>query len=406
MQNIIIEKPYEFIPPVRGTFWSTVIKLFNLHAIYLRRAEGVVKHEVRHVERLRASLDAGHGILITPNHCRYADPIVMGWLAQAANCHFYGMASWHLFHVNRFMTWAMRSMGAFSIYREGVDRKAIELGIDILTTGERPLIIFPEGAVSRTNDRLHALLDGVAFVARTAAKKRARREEGGKVVVHPVAIKYLFGGDIAQVADEVLTEIEERFTWPPQRQRTLMQRIAHVGTALLCLQELQTFGATQQGSLEERLTGLINGLLQPLEREWLGEEKTGPVVPRVKNLRMKMLPEMVQGKLDAEERQRRWNQLADIYRAQQVSCYPPDYLVELPSVDRILETLERFEEDLTDRVRVHGSLTTVMDVGEPIEVGLKRDRKAKVDPLMAEIETRLQGMLNELAKESQMWSEP
>ena len=71
-------------------------------------------------------------------------------------------------------------MGAFSVNREGVDRQAINMAIEILETAERPLIVFPEGAVSRTNDRLHALLDGVAFIARAAAKRRAKHVEGGK----------------------------------------------------------------------------------------------------------------------------------------------------------------------------------------------------------------------------------
>ena len=53
-----------------------------------------------------------------------------------------------------------------------------------------------------------ALLDGVAFIARSAAKKRAKLSPPGKVVVHPVAIKYFYRGDVPRVCDEVLTDIE------------------------------------------------------------------------------------------------------------------------------------------------------------------------------------------------------
>ncbi len=66
-------------------------------------------------------------------------------------------------------------MGAFSIYREGVDRQSIDLAVEILATGERPLVIFPEGAVFRTNDRLQPLLDGVAFLARTLPRSGPKR---------------------------------------------------------------------------------------------------------------------------------------------------------------------------------------------------------------------------------------
>ena len=403
MQNIVIEKPYKFVPPHRGNVWPCIIRDFNLHARWLRNNEGVVDYECRHTERLKASLDAGHGILLAPNHCRNADPIVMGWLSREVDSLVYAMASWHLFNQSWFTSFAIRRMGGFSINREGVDRAAINTAIEILEKAERPLVIFPEGAVSRTNDRLHALLDGVAFIARTAAKKRAKAVEGGKVVIHPIALKYLFLGDIEEAVDGVLTEIERRFSWQPQRELPLLDRVLKVGHGLLCLKELEYFGATQQADIPDRLEGLINRLLQPLEKEWLDEEHTGSVVPRVKALRMQILPDMVQGNIDAEERERRWRQLADIYLAQQVSCYIPDYLTSHVSVDRLLEQVERYEEDLTDIVRVHGNMKVIIDVGEAMEVSPKRDRQATVDPIMSGIEQALTRMLDELAHESRTY---
>ena len=76
---------------------------------------------------------------------------------------------------------------------------------------------------------------------------------------------------------------------------------------------------------------------------------------------------------------------------------------ELPSVDRLLETVESFEEDLTDQVGAHGPIKVVIEIGEPIEVSTERDRSAKVDPLMAKIQDELQGMLNRLARESPLY---
>lgn len=405
MQKILIEKPYQFVPPYRRTGWSSFIQRFNLHGIWLRRVEGVVGYEVRGQELLRQSLDQGHGILLTPNHSRAGDPIVMGWLAREVGCHVYAMASWHLFNQDRFSAWAIRRMGGFSVNREGVDRAAINTAIEILERAERPLIIFPEGAVTRTNDRLHALLDGVAFIARTAAKRRAKAVPGGQIMLHPVALKYRFGGDLLASVDPVLSEIEQRFSWQPRRGVPLMQRINRIGQALLCLKELEYFGQPQTGRTAERQQGLIDRLLGPLEEEWIGARQTGPVVPRVKALRMKIMPDMTSGQVEPAERQRRWNQLADIYLAQQVSCYLPDYLVTRASVDRLLETIERFEEDLTDRVKVHGSLKVIIRVAPAIEVSPERDRRATVDPLMARLERDLQAMLDELALESPLYED-
>jgi hypothetical protein len=402
MQDILVERPYEFIPPHRGNWWPAVVRDTNLAGYYLRRAEGIVRHELRGAALLRRSLDAGHGILLTPNHARLSDPLVLAWLARDVRCLVYAMASWHLFHQGWFRAWAIHKMGGFSVYREGIDRQAINTAIEILESAARPLVIFPEGAVSRTNDRLHALLDGVAFIARTAAKRRAKSVPDGQVVVHPVAIKYFFGGDFEATADPVLTEIERRLSWQPQTHLATDQRIAKVGLALLSLKELEYLGRTYTDTLTVRMERLIDRLLGPLEQEWFGSVSPGSVVPRVKALRMKIMPDMVQGRLAEPERDRRWRQLTDIYVAQQISCYPPDYLDHL-SVDRLLETIERFEEDLTDRVRVHGHLQVVIEVGPAIPVRPERDRHAEVDPLMREIERQLQGMLDRLAAESPLY---
>lgn len=405
MQHIVVERPYQFVPPHRGTGWSSFIQRFNLHGVHLRKKEGIVAHECRHVERLRASVDAGHGILLTPNHCRTADPLVMGWLAQAAGIHVYAMASWHLFNQSRFNSWAIRIMGGFSVNREGVDRQSINTAVEILERADRPLIIFPEGSTSRTNDYLHPLLDGVAFIARTAAKKRAKMEPRKQVVVHPIGIKYLYGGDIRGTADSVLSDLERRLTWLPQRRLPLVERIAKLGRAVVALKEVEYLGRPREGRLFDRMGQLIEDLLAPIEQEWLGGRQSGPIVPRAKTLRMKLLPEMVQESLSEDERLRRWEQLTAIQLAQQLNFYPPNYLIERPTVDRILETLERLEEDICDKARVHGGLKAILEVGEPIEVRPERDRKAEVDPLMAQIEESLRRMLSELMLESPLYQD-
>ena len=405
MQKIIVEKPYEFVPPYRTTFWSNIIRGLRIHQYYLWRSEGVDRYEVRNIERLRASIDAGHGVLITPNHPRTADPLAMGWLVVKGNCHVYSMASWHLFNQDWLTGWAIRAMGGFSVHREGVDRQAINLAIELLAEAKRPLVIFPEGATSRTADRLQALLDGVAFIARAAAKKRAKQSPAGKVVVHPIAVKYYFRGDVRRAADEVLSDIEHRLSWRPQRDLPLLARIAKVGSALLSLKEIEYLGQPQSGTLAERMNHLMDRLLGPIEQEWLGGVQSGPVVPRVRALRTKILPDMVNRRVTSGERARRWQQLADIYLAAQLSCYPPDYLSR-PTVDRVLEMIEKFEEDLTDKARLHGKLTVVLQVGHAIEVSPERDKRAEIDPLMVSIQKSLQSMIDELAAASPLLEEP
>jgi 1-acyl-sn-glycerol-3-phosphate acyltransferase len=403
MQNIIIEKPYRFITPHRGNWWPSLIQRFRLVDYYLRKHEGVDRYQIRGAEKLKASLAAGHGVLLTPNHCRYADPLAMGWLSRAVDRHVFAMASWHLFHQGKFIPWAIRKMGGFSVYREGVDRQSLDTAIEALADAKRPLVLFPEGAVFRSNDRLQALLDGVSFIARSAAKKRQKDNPDQKVVVHPVALKYLFHGNIREVIEPRLSDIEHRLTWTDAKDRCLVSRIQNVGLGLLCLKELEHFGHPQTGPVADRQQRLIDHLLHPIETKWLGRNQSGAIIPRIKALRMKIIPDMIQGTVDAADRTLRWKELANLYLAQQVASYPADYLDTPVTVTRLLETVERYEEDLTDRSRPAKNLEVVIEVGDAIEVSTDKPPKGVEDPLMAKIRVELESMLSRLSQEATLF---
>lgn len=400
MQDIIIEKPYEFIPPHRGNFLPKVILNLGIVPWYLRKFEGVVSHQLHGVDYLRESMRQGHGILLAPNHCRYADPLVMVFLAREAQTLMFAMASWHLFQQNRWQHWALSTMGAFSVYREGLDRQSLDTAIDMLVNPTRPLVIFPEGAVFRTNDRLQPLLDGVAFMARTAAKRRAKDGGTGKVVIHPVAIKYVFHGNLEKAVDPTLDALEKRLTWTLLKETPTLHRIHRITLAILCLKEIEYLGAAQQGSIEERQQRLVDHLLCPLEQEWLGKNSVDTIIPRIKALRMKIVPELTTGELDDRERERRWTHLSRIYLSQQIASYPPDYLSAPTTDTRILETVERLEEDITDRASVHGPLEVIIQIDEPIEVPTDRTPRGEEDPIMKRLRERMQSMLDRLSNEA------
>jgi 1-acyl-sn-glycerol-3-phosphate acyltransferase len=390
MQNIIIDKQYVFVPPHRGTWWPRLLQIPVRRRLW--RKHGVVAVECQGQDRLRASLSAGLGILLAPNHCRPCDPEVVQEVSRQVGILPFIMASWHLFMQSRVQTFFLKRAGAFSVYREGMDRAAINFAVEVLAEGTRPLLIFPEGVVSRTNDRLNPLLDGTAFIARAAARKRAKATPGGQVVVHPLALRYRYGGVVETTVEPVLTEIEQRLSWRPQKHLSLGQRIAKVGQSLLALKEIEYLGQPQEGTIAERLERLIDTLLVPLETEWLKGEREEHVVARVKKLRTAVLADMVEGELAEAERARRWTQLADMYLAQQLSCYPPDYLTAAPTPERLLETVERYEEDLTDRCRIHAPWRVKVTVGEGIMVGSTRERGGE-DPVLVAIERQLQQML-------------
>jgi 1-acyl-sn-glycerol-3-phosphate acyltransferase len=397
LQEIIVEKPYRMVPPWRSRCFQWTAQKLHLADWYLNRYEGVDRYQLIGIDHLRESLRRGHSVLLAPNHCRYSDPFVMGWVARAAKVPLYGMASWHLFQGGKLRRWALQALGAFSVYREGIDRASLDLAIEILSTGERPLLVFPEGAVFRTNDQLQSLLDGVSFMARAAAKKRQKANHQAGVVIHPVALKYLFHGDLQKSMRPVLDRIEQRLTWQPQSHWSSRMRIQRITQALLGLKEIEHLGQVQEGSFQERQQRLIDGLLHPLETRWLARTQDGSIIPRIKAIRMKIVPELLQG-VGQLDRKILWKQLSHLYLAQQIASYPVDYLSPPTTQMRVLETLERLEEDLTDRVTLHRPLEVVIQVGEAIEVSTDRGAKGEEDPILATLRERLQGMLTDLAR--------
>lgn len=394
MQNIVIAKPYHFVPPRLSRFWSRIIQWYL--PTYLRKSFGITSWEFVGADRLRASLRAGSGVLLASNHCRPCDPMVLGLLSREVARPFHVMASWHLFMQSRLLSFILPRVGGFSVYREGLDRESLKCATRILTEARFPLTVFPEGFVTRNNDRLMNLMDGIAFMARSAARQRAAAaSDPGKVVVHPVFIRYFFEGDPAASITPVLQEIETRLSWQPQAHLPMRDRIIKAGHALLALKEIEYLGAPQTDLAASRLPRLLDHLLAPLEQEWKITKPEPDTLARVKRLRTTILPDLVHGTLTEQETARRWRQLADLYLAQQLHCYSGDYLADVPTPERLLEMVERYEEDLTDIARPHPPIHAVISVGEAIEASPTRDRSADSDPLVDELRRQLGVLLEE-----------
>ena len=128
------------------------------------------------------------------------------------------------------------------------------------------------------------------------------------------------------------------------------------------------------------------------------------IVSLVKNLRTAIVPDMVHNNVSQQDRQRRWRHLAKCYYVQQMSHYPKKYVRQSQPniIEHILETVERFEEDFTDKVSKHPPLHVVVQVGEAIPVEPQRDRKAESDPVMDGNHDPQTAMLTELSKEARI----
>jgi 1-acyl-sn-glycerol-3-phosphate acyltransferase len=402
MRQVVIAKPYEFAPPHHDTFWPWLMQKWLPG--HTRRKWGIEGLEFHGLERLQASIKAGHGIILAPNHCRPCDPFILTLLAAELRQPFYIMASAHLFMQGRIRRWLLCRAGVFSVFREGLDREALKTASQILVDARRPLVVFPEGVITRGNDRLGYVMDGVAFIARSAAKTRAKAEPVGQVVIHPTALRYTFGGDLRQSIEPILDLIEKRLGWRPYSGTSLVERVRRLGEALLTVKEVEYLDAAQVGSRAERLPRLIDRVLGPLEQQYLSGQREATTVARIKKLRVAILPALIEGKCTALEQAARWRHLDDCTFAQALESYPRGYIDGEPTTERLLETLERFEEDTTDTSRVHRPMHCRVDIGEALPVTTERPR-GEADPLTVQLEGRLKTMLAESAPLCHAWKD-
>lgn len=386
MQRVVIDQPYTFIPPRYSRLWHGMVRMVLPRL--LRKQYGIIQVECVGAEKLRASLQAGHGVVIAGNHCRPCDPMVLDSLSAAVSRPFHIISSWHVFMTSRIQKFLLPRLGGFSIHREGMDRESLKCAVRLVAEGKHPLVIFPEGIITRSNDRLVHLMEGPAFVARNAAKQKTHR----KVLIQPVFIRYIFEGGLETTLIPVIEEIERRLSWQIQSQMSVMQRITKLGEALLALKEIEHLQSPQTGTTEERIQGLIDHLLMPLETQWTAGRHDGDAMSRIKRLRAAILPDLAGGDLAESERSARWRQLADLYLVQQLHCYPGGYF-ENPTPERLIETVERYEEDLTDQARPHAPIRAVITVGDAIEVGAGREQST--ESITVELRQRLETMLEE-----------
>lgn len=126
--------------------------------------------------------------------------------------------------------------------------------------------------------------------------------------------------------------------------------------------------------------------------EWKIKPRENDVPARVRALRTAILPALVEGGLSDAERDRSWDQLARLNLAQRLSLYPAGYLEGHPSPERVLETVERLEEDLTDVATLHRPLAVTISVGEPLAVADDGPRPAALTSDLRDQMERLLGI--------------
>src|SRR4051812_1486692 len=137
-----------FWPPKPNGFWR--VALAPLRRFYLRKYYGISRVDLQ--SAWPSAIGPNDGVLIAPNHSHDSDPHVMMNVGRQLSRQMYFMAAWQVFKMHGGIDgWVMQRFGAFSVDREGCDRRAIRQAMDLLTAGQ-VRAVFPGGEVYRTNE--------------------------------------------------------------------------------------------------------------------------------------------------------------------------------------------------------------------------------------------------------------
>ena len=351
------------LSPAWVRFWTPFRRLAQRHV------EKIDRVELRGIEHLRQACDAGHSVLITPNHFTYSDPFLLHHAADAIGRCAHFMTAWQVFGTsNRLKQWVLQTHGCFSVNREGADIKAFRTAVDIVQQGQHPLVIFPEGEMYRIGDRVTPFREGPASIALAAAKRA-----GQPVVCVPCGLKYRYLDDVMPALLQLADRLEQALFWRPTPERPLEERIYRLAEGALALKEIEYTGRTIQGPLRERLQRLAGFVLERIEPRY-GLKPGADIPERVRALRQQALKRLSSDGVSEADRRQMESDLDDAFFVMQVFCYPGDYVSERPDLERMAQTLDKLEEDLLGIpfARPRGRRAAIVSFGEPVPVEPER----------------------------------
>lgn len=361
------ELPYRYVAPRPSRFWVGFSR--PLRRYILRKYLRVTDVRFENAQRLRDLLGTGARLLIAPNHSDHADAIAQFEIAREADTVFCYMATHQLFAgglgVPRKM---LPRCGVFPIDREGSAIAALKTARDILVEKKHPLVVYPEGEVYHTSDRLTPLREGVAAMALTSQKALG---DDTPLTIVPVAMKYRYLDPLGLLPalERQLARLERHFTWRSDPTRPISERLYRFGEGLLALKEVEILGAPATGAVEGRVAQLRNTIVSRCEQQRLGKIGTGELPERINAVRRRCVdilknPDTAPGDAAACRAS-----LDDLFLAVQLFSYPGDYVRDNPTFERIAETLMKFEEDLTGKPHSAplGDRHLTIRIGDPID---------------------------------------
>ena len=358
-----------------------------------KRAIQISDIQVEGASIVQERLNNGEGVMIMPNHSSHADPYVIYSAADQVGTALHVMATWHVFDDKSWLArWILTKHGCFSVDREANDIGAFRLATSILQEKPEPLVIFPEGEIYHCNGRVTPFREGAAAIAVAAARKSKR-----PITCIPCAIRYNYVDDPTPSLLDTMSELETSIFWRPKTNEPLEKRIYEFAEVLLMVKELEYLKTTQSGRLPDRIASLREHILAEVEQRNEIASSSKSIPERVKAARKTIMEKELAGDSDTKKANQLNHDMEDLFLVVQSFSYPGDYVDDHPSIDRMAETIDKFEEDVLQKTTadIKAERRVKVSFGEPVEVSSDRKVKSQTTTITATIEQRVQEMLDQ-----------
>ena len=358
-----------------------------------KRAIQISDIQVEGAGIVQERLNNGEGVMIMPNHSSHADPYVIYSAADQVGTALHVMATWHVFDDKSWLArWILTKHGCFSVDREANDIGAFRLATSILQEKPEPLVIFPEGEIYHCNGRVTPFREGAAAIAVAAARKSKR-----PITCIPCAIRYNYVDDPTPSLLDTMSELETSIFWRPKTNEPLEKRIYEFAEVLLMVKELEYLKTTQSGRLPDRIASLREHILAEVEQRNEIGSSSKSIPERVKAARKTIMEKELAGDSDTKQANQLNHDMEDLFLVVQSFSYPGDYVDDHPSIDRMAETIDKFEEDVLQKTTadIKAERRVKVSFGEPVEVSSDRKVKSQTTTITATIEQRVQEMLDQ-----------
>jgi len=247
-----VQPPLKVYPPKINQFVLKIIRL--LTPFWLRWQCGIKQIETRYVDRLvevtKKFQDGKARYILAFRHPTTDDPFGMLYmlayavpeqardmgikLANTPHSSFVydrGISMWAGDYIN----WLFPALGGISIFRGKLDRPALNLIRQQITSGESPLSMAPEGGTNGKSELVAELEPGIAQIGFWAAEDLLKEGRTEEMLIVPVGIQYEYSSAAWGKIDETIAAIEKEcgITKPAITTATRYQRLYDLGSYLV-----------------------------------------------------------------------------------------------------------------------------------------------------------------------------